>query len=119
VQNYAHNGNALDRCAPAQLFIVQKMNLLEQSRNYVRRFSKEVAFYKRVLKHPRTPRVSKFFLGAAIAYAVSPIDLIPDFIPVIGYLDDLIIVPILIWVAIRFIPKNVMIECGEENQESI
>jgi uncharacterized membrane protein YkvA (DUF1232 family) len=89
------------------------MKLLEQLRNYVRRFSKEVEFYKRVYKHPRTPRLSKLFLGVAIAYATSPIDLIPDFIPVIGYLDDLLIVPLFIWIVVRFIPKSVIAECKE------
>jgi len=89
------------------------MKLLEQLRNYVRHFSKEVEFYKRVYRHPRTPRLSKLFLGVAIVYAVSPVDLIPDFIPVIGYLDDLLIVPLFIWIAVRFIPKSVIAECKE------
>jgi arsenate reductase len=91
------------------------MKLLEHSRNLVRRFSQEVEFYKRVIRHPRTPRVSKVLLGVAIAYAVSPIDLIPDFIPVIGYLDDLLILPLLIWIAVRLIPKSVIIECRQIN----
>jgi uncharacterized membrane protein YkvA (DUF1232 family) len=89
------------------------MKLFENLRNLVRRFSKEIEFYKRVYRHPRTPRVSKLFLGAAIAYAASPVDLIPDFIPVIGHLDDLLIVPLFIWIAVRFIPKSVIAECKE------
>jgi uncharacterized membrane protein YkvA (DUF1232 family) len=93
------------------------MKIFGQLRCLVRNFSKEIEFYKLVYRHPRTPLVSKLFLGAAIAYAVSPIDLIPDFIPVIGHLDDLIIVPMLIWVAVRFIPKSVIIECREVKQE--
>jgi len=92
------------------------MKLFENLRNLVRRFSKEIEFYKRVYRHPRTPRFSKFFLGVATAYAVSPIDLIPDFIPVIGYLDDLLIVPLFIWLAVRFIPRSVIIECREANR---
>ena len=87
------------------------MKLTEQARGLIKRFSQEIEFYKLVLKHPRTPRISKFFLGAAVAYAVSPIDLIPDFIPVIGHLDDLIVLPLLIWFAIRMIPKDVLAEC--------
>jgi len=83
------------------------MKLLEHSRNLVRRFTQEIEFYKLMLRNPRTPRVSKVLLGIAIAYAVSPIDLIPDFIPVIGYLDDLIILPLLILIAIRLIPRRV------------
>jgi uncharacterized membrane protein YkvA (DUF1232 family) len=93
------------------------MKLLEHSRNLVRRFSQEAEFYKIVLRHPRTPRVSKVLLGVAIAYAVSPIDLIPDFIPVIGYLDDLLILPLLIWIAVRLIPKSVIIECRQTTEE--
>ncbi len=93
------------------------MKLLEHSRNLVRRFSQEVEFYKRMLRNPRTPRVSKVLLGVAIAYAVSPIDLIPDFIPVIGYLDDLIILPLLILIAIRLIPRSVIMECRQTKED--
>jgi uncharacterized membrane protein YkvA (DUF1232 family) len=67
-------------------------------------------------RNPGTPRISKFFLSAGIAYAISPIDLIPDFIPVIGHLDDILIVPLLIWIAVMFIPKSVIIECREANR---
>jgi uncharacterized membrane protein YkvA (DUF1232 family) len=78
----------------------------------------EIAFYRLVLKHPRTPRAARFLLAAAIAYAVSPIDLIPDFIPVLGHLDDVIILPVLIWLALRLIPKDVMIECRNQQRET-
>lgn len=87
------------------------MKLIERIRNYVKRFSQEIVFYKSVIKHPGTPPSAHLLLSAAIAYATSPIDLIPDFIPVIGYLDDLIIVPLLIWFALRLIPKDVIEEC--------
>jgi len=87
------------------------MKLIERARTIIKRFSQEIAFYRLVLKHPRTPRTARFFLGLAIVYAVSPIDLIPDFIPVIGHLDDVIVLPVLIWLAIRLIPKDVIAEC--------
>ncbi len=58
----------------------------------------------------RTPKVSKLLLWITIGYALSPIDLIPDFLPVIGYLDDIIILPALLYLAIKLIPKNVYIE---------
>lgn len=83
-------------------------------RRLVTRFRQEIKFYRLVLKHPRTPRASKVLLGAAIAYAVSPVDLIPDFIPVLGYLDDIIILPVLVWLAVRSIPKDVLADCRNQ-----
>ena len=62
-------------------------------------------------KNPGTPWYAKIFAGMVIAYAFSPIDLIPDFIPVLGYLDDLILVPLGIALALRMIPPAVMLEC--------
>ena len=62
-------------------------------------------------KDPRVPILAKIVIGVVVAYALSPIDLIPDFIPVIGYLDDLLLLPIGIWVAIRLIPRSVWKEC--------
>lgn len=74
------------------------------------RFKKEIKFYQAVLKDPRTPGLSKFFLGLAVGYAFNPVDLIPDFIPIFGYLDDLIIVPALIFCAVKLIPKELLRE---------
>jgi uncharacterized membrane protein YkvA (DUF1232 family) len=64
-------------------------------------------------QHPRTPRRAKWLLVAIIAYAVSPIDLIPDFIPVVGHLDDLILLPLGILVVLSWIPRDVLEECRE------
>lgn len=61
----------------------------------------------------RTPWVAKALAGAVAAYALSPIDLIPDFIPVLGYLDDLVIVPAGIWLVVRLIPEPLMAEFRE------
>ena len=68
-------------------------------------------------KHKDTPLAAKILICITLGYALSPIDLIPDFIPVLGYLDDIIIVPILIVLSIRLIPKNVMLECEEQAKE--
>ena len=76
----------------------------------VKRFKREIRVYRAVLRDPRTPRLGRWLLGAAVAYALSPVDLIPDFIPVIGYLDDVVIVPLLVWLAIRAIPPEVVAE---------
>ncbi|MFA5180736.1 MAG: YkvA family protein [Syntrophales bacterium] len=92
------------------------MKLVEHARSLIGRFLQEIEFYRRVLRHPRTPRLSKLLLGAAIAYAASPIDLIPDFIPVVGHLDDLVILPLLIWAAVRLIPKGVTAECRQAKE---
>lgn len=65
------------------------------------------------LKDQDTPLVAKIFAGLTVAYALSPIDLIPDFIPVLGYLDDLIILPALVALTLHFIPKEIF----KKNQE--
>lgn len=61
-------------------------------------------------RDPRTPRAAKWLAAAVTAYAFSPIDLIPDFVPVLGYLDDLLILPLGIWLAVRLIPRDLMDE---------
>jgi uncharacterized membrane protein YkvA (DUF1232 family) len=59
-------------------------------------------------RDPRVPWYAKAVAGAVAAYALSPIDLIPDFLPIVGYLDDLLILPIGVWTASRLIPAHVM-----------
>ena len=76
-----------------------------------RSLKREIQVYRLVLKDHRTPRFAKVLLGLAIGYAVLPFDIIPDFIPVIGHLDDLIIVPALIIAALKMIPKEVVEDC--------
>ena len=63
------------------------------------------------LRHAQTPPLAKVACAVAVGYALSPIDLIPDFIPVLGYLDDLILVPALIWLAMRMLPAAVIADC--------
>ena len=59
----------------------------------------------------RVPILAKIIIALVVAYALSPIDLIPDFIPVVGYLDDLILLPLGVWLGIRLIPQEVWQEC--------
>lgn len=66
------------------------------------------------LKHKDTPVMAKLLAGITVAYALSPIDLIPDFIPVLGYLDDVILLPVLIAATIRLIPADVFAQCREQ-----
>ncbi len=67
-------------------------------------------------RDPRTPWYVKLFAGGVVAYALSPIDLIPDFVPVLGYLDDLILVPFGIALAVKMIPGPVLVDCRARAQ---
>ncbi len=69
-------------------------------------------------RDPRVPWYAKVLGVAVAAYALSPIDLIPDFIPVVGYLDDLVIVPLGIWLVVSLIPGEVMAECRARADEA-
>jgi len=73
-------------------------------------FKTRVRYYRAVYRRPRTPRLSRILLWAALAYAATPIDIIPDFIPVVGHLDDLVIVPGLIVLGLWLIPDDVLAE---------
>lgn len=79
-------------------------------RSIAQRFKNEVEVYRRVWRDPRTPRVSRWLLGCAIGYLAMPFDLIPDFIPVLGQLDDIVIVPLLVYLAVRWVPPGVIAE---------
>jgi uncharacterized membrane protein YkvA (DUF1232 family) len=70
-------------------------------------------------RDPRVPWYSKAFVALVVGYAFSPIDLIPDFIPILGYLDDLILVPIGITIALKMIPNEVMEECRVDAREAL
>ena len=75
-----------------------------------RELSTDVPAVFLALKDKRTPWYAKLFAALTVAYAFSPIDLIPDFIPVLGYLDDLIILPLLITLTVKFIPGDTFSE---------
>jgi len=70
-------------------------------------------------RDPRVPWYARLFAAGVVAYAFSPIDLIPDFIPVLGYLDDLVLVPVGVALALRMIPEDVMQECRERAEEAM
>ena len=65
-------------------------------------------------RHPQTPLIAKLLAIAVVAYAFSPIDLIPDFIPVLGLLDEALLLPIGIWFTLKFIPAAIVAECREK-----
>ena len=70
-----------------------------------------------VYKRTDVPIAAKIIIAITIGYALSPIDLIPDFIPILGYLDDLIILPLLIYISLKLIPKEIMEECKEQAKD--
>ena len=69
------------------------------------------------LKDRETPVLAKVFAGITVAYALSPVDLIPDFIPVLGYLDDVILLPTLIVITVKLIPAPVLERCRAQSEE--
>jgi uncharacterized membrane protein YkvA (DUF1232 family) len=70
-------------------------------------------------RDPRVPWVAKAFGALVLAYAFSPIDLIPDFIPILGYLDDIVLIPLGIALAIKLIPREIMEECSQNAEVSL
>jgi uncharacterized membrane protein YkvA (DUF1232 family) len=80
----------------------------------VRRLKVEIYALYLAYRDPRVPWYARVFAALVVGYAFSPIDLIPDAIPVLGYLDDLLVVPLGIALAIRMIPPHVLAECREE-----
>ena len=84
------------------------MQLTESLRTWARRIKRDAMTLWFASRHPDTPLLPKVICIIAVAYALSPIDLIPDFIPVLGYLDDVILLPALIWLAVRLIPAAVV-----------
>ena len=73
-------------------------------------FKRELNVYRSVLRHPGTPLLAKLLLGMAIGYLLLPFDLIADFIPILGQLDDLIIVPLLVALALAVVPRELVSE---------
>jgi uncharacterized membrane protein YkvA (DUF1232 family) len=86
------------------------MRLLQNLEIEAKRVKRELLAVWYAYSDSRVKLVPKIIIGFAILYALSPVDLIPDFIPILGYLDDLILIPALIALAIRFIPKEVMVD---------
>jgi len=87
------------------------MRLRESWKGAVGRLQVEARVLALAVGDPRVPRHVKVVAGAVLAYALSPIDLIPDFIPVVGHLDDLVLVPLGVLLVRRMIPREVLEDC--------
>jgi uncharacterized membrane protein YkvA (DUF1232 family) len=88
-------------------------------RERARRLKGELYALYLAARHPRTPWYAKLVVAGFVAYAVTPVDLFPDAIPILGIVDDLIFVPLAIALAMRFVPSPVLAECRSRAHEQI
>lgn len=91
--------------------------MLKKLKKWARQLKKQLFVLYFAYKDKRTPWYAKWFAVCVVAYAFSPIDLIPDFIPVLGYLDDVILVPLGVAVALKLLPAAVVRDCAELAEE--
>lgn len=96
-----------------------KVPFLEELKQRARLLKAETYSLYLAARDPRTPWYAKLLVAGIVAYALSPIDLIPDFIPVLGYLDDLVLIPLGIILALKLIPPQIMAECRTRAQATI
>jgi uncharacterized membrane protein YkvA (DUF1232 family) len=87
------------------------MALGEKLKSIAAQLKAEFDFYRRMQQHPKTPVFAKFFLWMAIGYLLMPFDLIPDFLPIIGQLDEVVIIPLLLYCALKLTPQEIIAEC--------
>lgn len=85
-------------------------SLTGKARSWARSIKRDIVALWLAARDPRVPILAKLVAGLVAAYALSPVDLIPDFIPVLGYLDDVILIPLGIVLAVRLVPANLMDE---------
>jgi uncharacterized membrane protein YkvA (DUF1232 family) len=95
------------------------MRAIEAWKQWVRQLKVETYAVYLAYKDPRTPWYARIFAACVVGYAFSPIDLIPDPIPVLGYLDDLVLVPLGVALALKMIPQTVLGECREKAQAAM
>mgnify|MGYP003870520097 FL=1 len=86
---------------------------LERWKSAARRLKREVRALLLACRDPRVPWVARVLAVLVVAYALSPIDLIPDFIPILGHVDDLVLIPLGVALVIRLIPPEILAECRE------
>ncbi|MET3941533.1 uncharacterized membrane protein YkvA (DUF1232 family) [Paenibacillus sp. PvP094] len=96
---------------------MKQIKWIDKVKAMAREIKRNVFVLYLAYKDPRVSWYAKLFAVGVVAYAFSPIDLIPDFIPVLGYLDDLIIVPLGITIALKLIPQEVIRDCRDKAEE--
>jgi uncharacterized membrane protein YkvA (DUF1232 family) len=96
---------------------VRNVKVFERLKQKSRHLKIEIYALYLAYRDPRVPWYAKAFVALVVGYALSPIDLIPDFIPVLGYLDDLVLIPLGVAVALKMIPEKVMDDCRIRSKE--
>jgi len=100
-----------------KVIILSELRTIERWKQKSRHLKIEIYALYLAYRDPRVPWYAKAFVALVVGYAFSPIDLIPDFIPVLGYLDDLVLIPLGVAVALKMIPKKVMDDCRIRSKE--
>ncbi|CAG9613325.1 hypothetical protein BACCIP111899_02539 [Bacillus rhizoplanae] len=93
------------------------LSIIQKMKKWAKNLKKQLLVLYLAYQDERVPWYAKLFTMLVVAYAFSPIDLIPDFIPILGYLDDLILVPLGVYLALRLIPEEVLEDCKREIEE--
>lgn len=90
------------------------MGWKDRIRSWARSIKREGIALWFAVRDPRTPLLPKVLCAIVVAYALSPIDLIPDFIPILGFVDDALLLPGLMWLAIKAMPQDLLAECRQK-----
>lgn len=91
------------------------MRFVERLKHLKKQVEREITMYRGILQDARTPWLAKGLLGMALVYVMMPFDLIPDWIPILGFLDDVLIVPGLVLLACKLVPPNVLTEYRQKS----
>ena len=95
------------------------LSIIQKMKKWARDLKKQLLVLYLAYRDERVPWYAKLFTMLVVAYAFSPIDLIPDFIPILGYLDDLILVPLGVYLALKLIPKEVLENCKRKMEKKL
>ena len=104
--------------SPSECAAFDVQRLIEILRTKARALKRETLVLYLAARDPRTPWAAKLVIAIVVAYALSPIDLIPDFIPVLGYVDDLVLLPLGIYLALKLIPATVIADARQAAQDA-